>query len=66
MGEKYPELNPKFIFSFPAYNLRNTEIGGVFGLSQLKRLDNNNEIRTRNLLRLWIASTLKNFKLIFN
>ena len=46
-----PELNPKFIFSFPAYNLRNTEIGGVLGLSQLKRLDHNNKIRTRNLLR---------------
>lgn len=49
--KKYPQLNPKFIFSFPAYNLRNTEIGGVLGLSQLKRLDNNNEIRTRNLLK---------------
>ena len=47
----YPELNPKFIFSFPAYNLRNTEIGAVLGLSQLKRLDKNNENRTRNMLR---------------
>ena len=25
------ELNPKFIFAFPAYNLRNTEIGGILG-----------------------------------
>ena len=44
-----PELNPDFIFAYPAYNLRNTEIGGILGLSQLKRLDDNNKIRTRNL-----------------
>jgi CDP-4-dehydro-6-deoxyglucose reductase, E1 len=46
-----PELNPDFIFSFPAYNLRNNEIGGIMGLSQLKRLDEIIEKRTQNLLR---------------
>jgi len=46
---KYPHLNPDFIFAFPAYNLRNTEIGGILGLSQLRRLDQNNALRTRNL-----------------
>jgi len=46
-----PELNPQFIFSFPAYNVRNTEIGGVLGLSQLKRLDANNIRRTENMMR---------------
>ena len=46
-----PELNPDFIFAFPAYNLRNTEIGGILGLSQLKRLDYNNKQRTNNLLQ---------------
>ena len=44
-----PDLNPEFIFAFPAYNVRPTEIGAVIGLSQLKRLDENNQIRTENL-----------------
>ena len=46
-----PELNPKFIFALPAYNVRNTEIGAILGLSQLKRLDANNALRTSNLMR---------------
>lgn len=46
-----PELNPDFIFAFPAYNMRNTEIGGIMGRSQLKRLDFNVRRRTENLLR---------------
>ena len=44
-----PELNPDFIFVFPAYNLRNTEIGAILGRSQLKGLDANNRRRTENL-----------------
>ncbi len=44
-----PELNPDFIFAYAAYNMRGTEIGGIMGHSQLKRLDKNVEIRTRNL-----------------
>ena len=32
---KYPELNPDFIFAFPAYNLRSNEISATLGLSQL-------------------------------
>ena len=46
-----PDLNPDFIFAFPAYNARNTEIGGIMGRSQLKRLDLNVKRRTENLLR---------------
>lgn len=45
----YPDLNPDFIFAFPAYNVRPNEIGAVIGRSQLKRLDENNRIRRRNL-----------------
>jgi len=45
----WPDLNPDFIFAFPAYNVRSTEINAVMGRSQLKRLDANNEKRTRNL-----------------
>lgn len=44
----YPDLSPDFIFAYPAYNLRNTEIGGVLGLSQLDRLDSNNSKRRNN------------------
>ncbi len=46
-----PDLHPDFIFSFPAYNVRNTEIGGIMGLSQLKRLDINIRRRTENFHR---------------
>jgi len=46
---EWPDLNPDFIFAFPAYNVRSTEINAVMGRSQLKRLDANNALRTRNL-----------------
>lgn len=48
-SEKHPDLNPDFIFAFPGYNVRNTEINAVIGRSQLKRLDENNKMRTENL-----------------
>jgi len=47
--EKHPDLNPDFIFAFPAYNVRSTEINAVMGRSQLKRLDANNARRRANL-----------------
>lgn len=47
----YSELNPDFIFAYAAYNTRNTEIGGIMGRSQLKRLDEVVERRTENLHR---------------
>lgn len=46
----HPDLNPDFIFSFPAYNVRSTELNAILGRSQLKRLDANNVTRTHNLL----------------
>jgi CDP-6-deoxy-D-xylo-4-hexulose-3-dehydrase len=46
---KYPDLNPDFIFAFPAYNVRSSEINAVIGRSQLTRLDANNRLRTENL-----------------
>lgn len=45
----FPDLNPDFIFAFPAYNVRSTEINAVIGRSQLPRLDGNNLKRQRNL-----------------
>ena len=47
--EKYKDLNPDFIFSAPAYNMRSTEINAVIALNQLKKLDKNNKIRAKNL-----------------
>ena len=44
------DLNSEFIFAYPAYNVRNTEIGAFIGINQLKRLDENNKKRTDNLL----------------
>lgn len=43
-----PDLNPDFIFAFPAYNVRNTEIGGILGRKQLPRLDANIRHRSEN------------------
>ena len=48
--KRYPKLNPSFIFAFPALNMRNTEIGAILGINQLKRLDSNNLKRNKNLL----------------
>ena len=46
--QKHPDLSPDFIFAYPAYNVRNTEIGAVIGRSQLSRLDENNAKRRKN------------------
>jgi CDP-6-deoxy-D-xylo-4-hexulose-3-dehydrase len=52
LKEKYvlehPDLSTYFIFAYPAYNVRNTEIGAVIGRSQLKNLDGNNTKRQEN------------------
>jgi CDP-6-deoxy-D-xylo-4-hexulose-3-dehydrase len=47
--DEYPDLNPDFIFAFPAYNMRSTEINAVIGRNQLKRLDAGNQRRTENM-----------------
>lgn len=44
-----PEVHPEFIFAYPSYNVRSTEINAVIGRSQLKRLDSNNQKRRDNL-----------------
>ena len=46
--KKYPELSPKFIFLYSGYNFRNTEVGAIIGLNQLKSLDKNNKARVEN------------------
>ena len=37
--EKYPDLNPDFIFPIAGFNVRNNEIGASIGLNQVKRID---------------------------
>ena len=46
--KKNPKLSPKFIFLYPTLNFRNNEIGATIGLSQLKRLNENNRKRILN------------------
>ena len=45
--KKYKDLNSQFIFLYPAYNVRSTEINAVIGINQIKRLDSN--IKKRNI-----------------
>ena len=48
---QHPDLNPDFIFAFPSYNVRNTEIGAILGRCQLSILDEIVEKRTKNFER---------------
>jgi CDP-6-deoxy-D-xylo-4-hexulose-3-dehydrase len=48
--ESYPDLNPDFIFAFPAWNVRSMEINAIIGRSQLPRLEDNIQQRTENLM----------------
>lgn len=63
--EQNPELNPEFIFAYAAYNVRNTEIGGILGRSQLKRLDLICERRTHNLKRFLAGIDSKKYRTDF-
>lgn len=46
---KFPDLNPEFVFMQDAYNFRSTELNAIIGLNQLSRLDENNKKRAQNL-----------------
>lgn len=64
---KYPNVHPQFLFITDGYNFRNMEINAVLGLSQIKRLDENNEKRKQNYERFIkiiskYASLSHNFK----
>ena len=47
--EERPDLDPNFIFAFPGFNVRSTELAAVVGRTQIRRLDANNAKRRRNL-----------------
>ena len=69
MSEKYkaeyPELNSDFIFAYPAYNMRNNEIGGILGQNQLKHLDENVRLRNENLFYFLAKLDQKKYKVDF-
>ena len=64
--KSYPDLNPDFIFAFPAYNVRNTEIGAILGLSQLSRLDQNIKRRIENQDRFYRNIDARKYRTDFN
>jgi CDP-6-deoxy-D-xylo-4-hexulose-3-dehydrase len=47
-SEENPDIDPAFLFMTDGYNFRNHEVCAVLGLSQIKRLDKNIEIRKKN------------------
>lgn len=49
LADEHCDLNPEFIFAYPGFNVRSTEINAVIGRSQLPRLDAGNRKRTENL-----------------
>lgn len=67
INKKYKNLSDQFIFLHSGYNMRNNEIGGLLGLSQLKKLDNNIIKRKKNLdiflQNLDDKKFVKNFKI---
>lgn len=50
-AEQNPDIDKMFLFMTDGYNFRNHEVCAVLGLSQLKRLNKNIEIRRRNYRR---------------
>ena len=48
--KEYPEIIPTFLFATDGYNFRNTELGAVLGLEQIKRLDKIVSKRNNNYL----------------
>ena len=61
----FPDLNPDFIFAFASHNMRSTELNGLLGLEQLKRLDENNLKRTENFKKFLSVLDPKLFKTSF-
>jgi CDP-4-dehydro-6-deoxyglucose reductase, E1 len=48
---QHPEIHPQFLFMTDGYNFRSSDINAVLGLSQLKRLDDNIQIRRENFAK---------------
>ena len=52
IAAEHSNIDPRFLFINPGYNLRPTEIQGAFGIHQMKKLDGFIEIRRDNA-RFW-------------
>lgn len=52
VAARYPDIDPRFLFTHAGYNLRPTEIQGAFGIHQLPRLDGYLAVRNENA-RYW-------------
>lgn len=63
--QKFPDLNPQFIFAHAGFNMRNNELGAILGIEQLKRLDENNEIRSNNQARFLKGINSEHFRVDF-
>lgn len=48
IADKYPYLDPRYIFINSGFNLRPTDIQAAIGLNQFKRLEHFKKIRTKN------------------
>lgn len=48
IAQKYPDMDPRYLFVTLGYNFRPTEIQGAFGLHQIKKLDQFIQIRREN------------------
>ena len=64
--KKYPDLNPDFIFAYPAWNVRSTELNAFLGREQLKNLDSNNEKRRKNCEFFYKQLSSEFYKTDFN
>lgn len=56
--DKYPDIDPRFLFITTGFNLRPTEINAAFGLSQIDKLEAFNQ-RRREIAEIWITSLKK-------
>lgn len=56
-SQENPNIDPAFLFMTDGYNFRNHEVCAVLGLSQIKRLDKNIEIRRENF-QYWMQNFL--------
>ena len=70
MAEQYDidglDYKSGFVFAFPGYNLRNTEIGGVMGSFQLKSLDSRIKQRRINFRTFLTNLDSRKYRVNFN
>jgi len=59
-AKKYSDIEKSFLFVTDGYNFRNTELGAILGLSQLKKLDK--FIKIRQINHNYFEKTMESFK----